>query len=105
MSGIKRAYSIKDFDSLIPGHGGVTDRMDCQLVMTLFTFVHYKTFIRRVPLTFDRVWDSVQHLKMEDQERMLQQLGSLVHRRRREERESQQQQQQQLEQQQEQPHQ
>lgn len=32
-SGIKRAYSIKDFDSIIPGHGGVMDRMDCQFLM------------------------------------------------------------------------
>jgi CDP-diglyceride synthetase len=45
MSGIKRAYQIKDFNSLIPGHGGVTDRMDCQLVMIFYTFVHYKTFV------------------------------------------------------------
>jgi phosphatidate cytidylyltransferase len=27
-SGIKRAYGVKDFDSIIPGHGGVMDRMD-----------------------------------------------------------------------------
>jgi len=32
-SAIKRAYGIKDFDSMIPGHGGVMDRMDCQLLM------------------------------------------------------------------------
>jgi phosphatidate cytidylyltransferase len=32
-SAIKRAYGIKDFDSLIPGHGGVMDRFDCQLLM------------------------------------------------------------------------
>jgi phosphatidate cytidylyltransferase len=32
-SAIKRAYGIKDFDSIIPGHGGVMDRFDCQLLM------------------------------------------------------------------------
>ena len=31
-SAIKRAYGIKDFDSLIPGHGGMMDRMDCQFL-------------------------------------------------------------------------
>jgi phosphatidate cytidylyltransferase len=32
-SAIKRAYGIKDFDSIIPGHGGLMDRFDCQLLM------------------------------------------------------------------------
>jgi hypothetical protein len=32
-SAIKRAYGIKNFDSIIPGHGGVMDRFDCQLLM------------------------------------------------------------------------
>ena len=40
-SAIKRAYGIKDFDSIIPGHGGVMDRMDCQFLMALCTWVHY----------------------------------------------------------------
>ncbi|XP_042027406.1 phosphatidate cytidylyltransferase 1-like isoform X3 [Salvia splendens] len=30
-SGFKRAFKIKDFGDSIPGHGGITDRMDCQL--------------------------------------------------------------------------
>ncbi|KAE8673562.1 Phosphatidate cytidylyltransferase 1 [Hibiscus syriacus] len=29
-SGFKRAFKIKDFGDSIPGHGGFTDRMDCQ---------------------------------------------------------------------------
>jgi len=28
-SGVKRAFKIKDFGDSIPGHGGLTDRMDC----------------------------------------------------------------------------
>jgi len=32
-SGFKRSQRIKDFGNAIPGHGGFTDRMDCQLVM------------------------------------------------------------------------
>ena len=31
-SGFKRAFDIKDFGDSIPGHGGMTDRMDCQCV-------------------------------------------------------------------------
>uniref|UniRef100_A0A7S2TMK8 phosphatidate cytidylyltransferase n=1 Tax=Lotharella oceanica TaxID=641309 RepID=A0A7S2TMK8_9EUKA len=44
-SAIKRAYDIKDFDALIPGHGGIMDRMDCQFIMAMCTGVHYTTFI------------------------------------------------------------
>jgi phosphatidate cytidylyltransferase len=45
-SAIKRAYHLKDFDSIIPGHGGVMDRMDCQFLMALCTWVHYNTFVK-----------------------------------------------------------
>jgi phosphatidate cytidylyltransferase len=34
-SGFKRAINIKDFGSIIPGHGGITDRMDCQMFMVI----------------------------------------------------------------------
>jgi hypothetical protein len=36
-SGFKRAFKIKDFSDAIPGHGGFTDRMDCQLIMGIHT--------------------------------------------------------------------
>ena len=49
-SAVKRAFNIKDFDSVIPGHGGVTDRMDCQLLNQLFNFVYYTTFISALHL-------------------------------------------------------
>ncbi|ETI47465.1 hypothetical protein F441_08363 [Phytophthora nicotianae CJ01A1] len=45
-SAIKRTYKLKDFDSVIPGHGGVMDRMDCQLITNCFTTVYFNTFIR-----------------------------------------------------------
>lgn len=54
-SAIKRAYGIKDFDSLIPGHGGVTDRLDCQFLMALCTWVHYNTFCRLTTISVPKL--------------------------------------------------
>ena len=42
---VKRAYGLKDFDNIIPGHGGFMDRLDCQMVMILFTYVYLTTFV------------------------------------------------------------
>lgn len=44
-SGLKRALGIKDFSNLIPGHGGIIDRVDCQLVMGTFTYIYLITFV------------------------------------------------------------
>lgn len=43
-SAVKRAFKLKDFASYIPGHGGLTDRMDCQLIMILAAWVAFTTF-------------------------------------------------------------
>ena len=44
-SGLKRAFNLKDFGDLIPGHGGMIDRMDCQILMALFVYVYYYQFV------------------------------------------------------------
>ena len=41
-SAIKRSLNIKDYSNLIPGHGGVTDRMDCVMLMTLMTIEYFR---------------------------------------------------------------
>lgn len=45
-SGVKRAFNIKDFGNSIPGHGGVTDRFDCQFIMAAFSHSYYMSFIK-----------------------------------------------------------
>lgn len=54
-SAIKRAYKKKDFDSFMPGHGGMMDRMDCQLLMLTFNSFYYSYFIAPKALSIERM--------------------------------------------------
>ncbi|KAH6914047.1 phosphatidate cytidylyltransferase [Coprinopsis sp. MPI-PUGE-AT-0042] len=58
-SGFKRAFNIKDFGDSIPGHGGMTDRMDCQFLMGVFTYVYYSSLIRTNNVTVGGVLQTI----------------------------------------------
>ncbi|XP_071496634.1 phosphatidate cytidylyltransferase 2-like [Diadema antillarum] len=45
-SGFKRAFKIKDFGDVFPGHGGIMDRFDCQFLMASFLYVYIQTFLK-----------------------------------------------------------
>jgi len=58
-SGLKRAFKIKDFGDTIPGHGGVTDRFDCQLLMAAFSSIYYMTFIKTPETTITLLMNQI----------------------------------------------
>ncbi|KAK4689821.1 phosphatidate cytidylyltransferase, partial [Tremellales sp. Uapishka_1] len=58
-SGFKRAFNIKDFGHSIPGHGGMTDRMDCQFMMGMFSYVYYSSLIRIQYVTVGTILQTV----------------------------------------------
>jgi len=64
-SGFKRAFKIKDFSDTIPGHGGVVDRFDCQILMATFVNVYLSTFIR-LPSTA-KLFQSITMMSTADQ--------------------------------------
>ena len=43
-SAIKRNYGLKDASSLLPGHGGLLDRMDCLMFISPFVY-YYRIYV------------------------------------------------------------
>jgi len=78
-SAIKRAYGIKDFDTFLPGHGGLMDRFDCQFIMATFSYVYHQTFCRsRLPMTVDSILTAAALLSEEERRVLLQRLQAIV---------------------------
>lgn len=80
-SGLKRTFQKKDFGDTIPGHGGITDRMDCQFLMGFFSYLYYETFISNHQVNAAFVLHQALTMSVEDQIRLYEALQkSLQHR-------------------------
>ena len=77
-SGFKRGFNIKDFGSSIPGHGGMTDRMDCQVVMALFSWIYFHSFTDRSTVTLAAVVSMVLKLRPVDQLDLLLRVANML---------------------------
>ncbi|KAH9615460.1 hypothetical protein KSS87_021375 [Heliosperma pusillum] len=83
-SGFKRAFKIKDFGDSIPGHGGMTDRMDCQMVMAVFAYIYHQSFVKSQSyFSVETVVDQIlMNLTFEDQLDLYRRLGEILQERR-----------------------
>lgn len=77
-SGFKRGFGIKDFGDSIPGHGGMTDRMDCQIVMATFSYIYYHTYVERNVMSMGVVLASALKLTTSNQLELLEHLANAI---------------------------
>lgn len=99
-SGFKRAFNIKDFGDTIPGHGGLTDRFDCQsvlfpllpalcrrrssvtrrrFIMGLFTYFYYSSLVRESHVTVGSVLEIImQSLSADEQVQLVKDLQAAL---------------------------
>ncbi|ESQ51666.1 hypothetical protein EUTSA_v10017526mg, partial [Eutrema salsugineum] len=74
-SGFKRAFKVK----YIPGHGRITDRMDCQMVMATFAYIYHQSFVVPQSRSVDKLLDQIiTSLTLEEQQALFMKLGQML---------------------------
>ncbi|KAK6145989.1 hypothetical protein DH2020_019858 [Rehmannia glutinosa] len=68
-----------DFGDSIPGHGGITDRMDCQMVMAVFAYIYHQSFVVSQSLSIEMIMDQIlMNLTFEEQRALYMKLGQII---------------------------
>lgn len=66
-SAIKRTFDKKDFGNIIPGHGGITDRFDCQILMVFFTYYYMNGIMRPKKISVEAAYSFLKN-NLKDEE-------------------------------------
>ncbi|KAI3686199.1 hypothetical protein L1987_79872 [Smallanthus sonchifolius] len=75
----KKAFKIKDFGGSIPGHGGFTDRMDCQMVMAVFAYIYHQSFVIPQYYPVEILMEQIlRSLNLEEQELLFAKLKGVI---------------------------
>ena len=77
-SGLKRGLKIKDFANLIPGHGGLTDRLDCHLLMLIFTSLYHREIVLGAVNSLSSVLFFISRLNNHDKMYLYNKLGEMI---------------------------
>ena len=76
---LKRSIKIKDFADTIPGHGGVTDRMDCEMLNGAFVYIYLNQFVfYDGAKIMDSIMKKIMKLNLEEQLAIYEKLKSLL---------------------------
>ncbi|CDW91016.1 phosphatidate cytidylyltransferase [Stylonychia lemnae] len=77
-SGFKRAYKIKDFADKIPGHGGITDRFDCKIVVGWFLGFYLQYVVYKDQANIEKAYSNYQIMEDQDKIQITQLLQSMI---------------------------